>query len=406
MREDTAQLPVDFLVGFTIFILCLIAVANFVPSLLVGLQRTSGIDYNAVAYRTGVVLVEDPGEPKGNRILGTIYGTDFQPWELQTGDYIIRLGLALTADTPNILSLNKINKFFDTGVFNDDPTSPLNDYRQKLLFSTYMYGYNVTLQNISPMKPGEPASLKKMIGQPYPAGGYGYIRRYVLIKQNSDAVINVNSSKYPDPITNPWNNLSFDAYIPGEVKQGCPADVPVVLPCLRVRLPGEILYNKTIAPQYQIDLQRESFTINVTNLTNVLNNSVKNPSPLALDMVDNATLEYIRFFDEMGAERTAYSRLELRIDNELGTMILNPQGEVKRKVNDTLQLFVSPLWPTTGDPSCPSCGIIGFDEYQDMDIVFSFANDNRTLVKGTFLYDYRNVTEPPLATGMLEVGIW
>ena len=56
MREDSAQLPVDFLVGFTIFILCLIAAANFVPSLLVGLQRTSHIDYDAVAYRTGVVL--------------------------------------------------------------------------------------------------------------------------------------------------------------------------------------------------------------------------------------------------------------------------------------------------------------------------------------------------------------
>jgi len=65
MTKNSGQLPVDFLVGFTIFILSLIMVANFVPSLLVGLQRTSGIDYDAVAYRTGVVLVEDPGEPPG-----------------------------------------------------------------------------------------------------------------------------------------------------------------------------------------------------------------------------------------------------------------------------------------------------------------------------------------------------
>ena len=106
----------DFLVGFTIFILSLIMVANFVPSLLVGLQRTSGIDYDAVAYRTGVVLVEDPGWPAGDRTIGTIYPTDKQPWEQQPLGSIERLGLALTADTPNILSINKINRFFCTTV--------------------------------------------------------------------------------------------------------------------------------------------------------------------------------------------------------------------------------------------------------------------------------------------------
>jgi hypothetical protein len=392
MRGDSGQLPVDFLIGFTIFILCLIAVANFVPSLLVGLQRTSGIDYDAVAYRTGVVLVEDPGEPKGNRIPGTIYGTDFQPWELQTGDYIIRLGLALTADTPNILSVNKINRFFDTGFFDDNPTSPLNDYRRKLLFSSYMYGYNVTLQNISPMKPGEPA-LRKMIGQPYPTGGYGYIRRYVLIKQNSDTTINLNTSKY-DPST---PNLSFDAFRDEEVDQE-----------FRVRLDGRILYDKHIDPQYQIDLQRESFTINITNLSWVLNNSLtlRNPSPVARAAFTNATLKTVTFVDSAGAERTGYSQRVLRIDDG-ADMVLDSQGNVGVQVNDTLLLTVEPMWPTTGDPSCPSCGIIGFDENQYMDIVFTFDDaPTHSLIKGIYQYDYHNVTEPALATGMLEVGIW
>jgi hypothetical protein len=404
MRGDSAQLPVDFLIGFTIFILCLIAVANFVPSLLVGLQRTSGIDYDAVAYRTGVVLVEDPGEPKGNRVPGTIYGTDFQPWELQTGDYIIRLGLALTADTPNILSVNKINRFFDTSFFNDNPTSPLNDYRRKLLFSSYMYGYNVTLQNITPMKSGE-AFLTKMIGQPYPEGGYGYIRRYVLIKQNSGTSINLNSSKYGG------SNLSFIAYIPGQVTQE-----------FRVRLDGRVLYNRTIDPQYQIDLQRESFIISITNFPSVLNNSEWNPSPIAYNKsmwalnpapnnepYTNATLMTIRFIDSAGAERTGYSKRVLSIDNGAG-VTLDSQGNVNKMVNNTLSLTVDPLWPTTGDPFCPSCGIIGFDENQYMDIVFSFEVTSpappRSLITGIYQYDYANVTEPALATGMLEVGIW
>jgi hypothetical protein len=45
-----------------------------------------------------------------------------------------------------------------------------------------------------------------------------------------------------------------------------------------------------------------------------------------------------------------------------------------------------------------------------MDIVFSFEVTSpappRSLITGIYQYDYANVTEPALATGMLEVGIW
>ncbi|NLZ31190.1 MAG: hypothetical protein GX885_10720, partial [Methanomicrobiales archaeon] len=54
------MLSLDFLAGFTIFLLALIMVVNMVPGLLAGLE-SSGIDYDAVAYRTGVILAEDPG---------------------------------------------------------------------------------------------------------------------------------------------------------------------------------------------------------------------------------------------------------------------------------------------------------------------------------------------------------
>ena len=53
------MLSLDFLAGFTIFLLALIMVVSMVPGLLAGLE-SSGIDYDAVAYRTGVILVEDP----------------------------------------------------------------------------------------------------------------------------------------------------------------------------------------------------------------------------------------------------------------------------------------------------------------------------------------------------------
>ncbi|MDD1661674.1 MAG: hypothetical protein LUQ49_04335, partial [Methanomicrobiales archaeon] len=162
MRKDSAQLPVDFLVGFTIFILSLIMVANFVPSLLVGLQRTSGIDYDAVAYRTGVVLAEDPGETNLPQVPEFPIGGDptpydvnyvWQPWELRTDkEQVSRFGLALARDTPSVLSINKINRFFGKTSFSFGPglddnfDSPTNDYRSKLLFSSYQYGYNITLQ--------------------------------------------------------------------------------------------------------------------------------------------------------------------------------------------------------------------------------------------------------------------
>jgi len=62
MTDDAGNLSIDFLVGFTIFLLAFIWVVSLIPGLLIGLQSYT-VDYDAVAYRTGVILVEDPGEP-------------------------------------------------------------------------------------------------------------------------------------------------------------------------------------------------------------------------------------------------------------------------------------------------------------------------------------------------------
>ena len=402
--RDSAQLPVDFLVGFTIFILSLIMVANFVPSLLVGLQRTTGIDYDAVAYRTGVVLVEDPGEKTGCDLgtgcvdLGKPDSQGFRPWEqadIYHKNEILRLGLAVSSNTPNILSINKINRFFDTTFFNDQFDSTTNDYRSKLLFSpTYQYGYNVTLQNISPMKAGEPA-LKMSVGQPYPAG-YGYIRRYVLIKQNTNATVNVNKT------------MAFNAVSDDQVKQE-----------FRIRLDGRILYNRSIDNPYKIDLLREPFTIRITNLSSVLNNSAKNPSPIAnsssqwatnfnypaeLLPPTNATLTNIVFYPSCTAPSIPFyaDNMVLTVDPELpsGSTQILPSGTplTPLPVVNTIELSVDPLWPP---------GVILFDEYNCLEIGLVFQNNlPHTLVTGSFLYDYTNVTRPSLSTGMLEVGIW
>ena len=107
MTDEKGVLSIDFLTGFTIFILAFVWVVSMIPGIMIGLQSYT-IDYDAVAYRTGVILVEDPGWPAS------------PGWESKYDNFnrplkaeIIRFGLAVSKDAPNILSEEKINRFFN-----------------------------------------------------------------------------------------------------------------------------------------------------------------------------------------------------------------------------------------------------------------------------------------------------
>ena len=167
MIDDTANLSIDFLVGFTIFIVAFIYVATLIPGLMLGLQSNT-IDYNAVAYRTGVILVEDPGSPVSWENNG-IYSDNY----IQTNG--IRFGLALSKDTPNILSQQKLNRFFcSTFVYPED-------YRSRAVFGNYPYLFNISLQIAG-------NTITQSIGDVLP-DGYGYVRRVVQLKGWSNATI-------------------------------------------------------------------------------------------------------------------------------------------------------------------------------------------------------------------------
>jgi hypothetical protein len=417
---------VDFLVGFTIFILSLIMVANFVPSLLVGLQRTTGIDYDAVAYRTGVVLVEDPGEPPGLSPVGSSPPPVSPPhpqWDLQTlaeKEFVNRFGLALTRDTPNILSINKIERFFNSSYSN--PINPFfndTDYRNKLLFSSYQYGYNITLQNLSPMKAGDyPNGLVRMLGQPYPAG-YGYIRRYVVIKQNSEAAINMSTFWIPQAFIATREDQVDLHFTPDHLADPNPHEQFVI------RLDNAILYNKAIDTPLKIDLQREPLSIRITNLSSCLNNTayklISDPSPLAnsseqwatnnpsayfdpgnylneLVPPTNATLIAVTFSDPgTGDDWTSFVRgVNLTIDGDPAKSPGFPLPPSGVNVENTIELYAQPIDP------------FFLNDGRPLDITFYFQNIiPHTLVSGTFWYDYNslNVTQPVLSTGMLEVAI-
>ena len=182
------MLSLDFLVGLSFFLIAFIIVATMTSGLLVSLQSHT-IDYDAVAYRTGVILVEDPGEIQEMVGLSSI-APDRYAWDLLYEDYydqyhesnVLRMGLMLPRyyyDTPpRVLMSHKISEFFDTSNFDK------GYYRNKIIFGDYPYSFNISLmmrnENNSEWFPPQ------YIGDPVPADySVGYIRRIGVVKNSS-----------------------------------------------------------------------------------------------------------------------------------------------------------------------------------------------------------------------------
>ncbi len=226
-------MSLDFLAGFTIFMISLIIVVSLVPGLLAGLT-SSGIDYDAVAYRTGVILVEDPGWPDSPNAWEH-YGSAHK-------DLIKRLGLAVSKDSPNILLPDKIDRFFDTTFF----TYP-DDYRSRVFFTDYPYSFNISLN--------ESGTGVRYTGDVLPQE-YGYIRRVVKIKE--PAVAEIDAGSYTGA---------------------------VATQTFTVTLNYTELLDSSIDPEYRIDPRAEPISINIRDFSDCLNGST----------YTDATLESIRF---------------------------------------------------------------------------------------------------------------
>jgi len=182
-REE-GLLSLDFLIGFTIFLIALIFVGIMISGLLVHLQSRT-IDYDAVAYRTSVVLVEDPGEPANWQLADLKY-----PAERAN---VKRLGLAIQKNYPGILLQDKVGKFFDdtssTGCLAEGTFCNPEDYREKLIFGDYPYHFNISLKTL------DSSSQTRSVGDPVPdQSRYGYIKRIVKIqKPDSIHIYNATS---------------------------------------------------------------------------------------------------------------------------------------------------------------------------------------------------------------------
>jgi len=187
--DDTGQLSIDFVVGLSIFMIAFIIVSTMSAGLLVGLQSKT-IDYDAVAYRTGVILAEDPGEI--DETVGVAYiAPDRYAWDLIYPDYygsysdtnIMRMGLAMPRyyyDIPSqIVMVHKIEQFFNLSKYERD------FYKDKIIFSNYPYSYNIS---ITPLD----GSQSKSVGDPIPQKQQtGYIKRVVMVKHPANVTLNV-----------------------------------------------------------------------------------------------------------------------------------------------------------------------------------------------------------------------
>jgi hypothetical protein len=154
--QDDAQTNIDFLFGLAIFLIGFLYVFTFIPGLFIPYQA-SAIDLSSVAYKTGAVLVEDPGWYIYSAMNGSQMGNP--AWETQPLNRLARIGLADDKYTPNVLSREKIlglNGIGNYTIIRDKiglNGSITYDFGLSLIMNDTLAGRQVQMINItSPLK--------------------------------------------------------------------------------------------------------------------------------------------------------------------------------------------------------------------------------------------------------------
>lgn len=319
-----------------------IFVATMLSGLLISLfSRT--VDYDAVAYRTGVVLVEDPGEPR-------YYVGSTQNWHLLDlslpveRDTLKRLGLSLERYSPGYLQQQKVEKFFQYDASgscsgNDALCYP-DDYKSKLIFGDYPYSFNISLRKL------DEATIKSVGEVPPPH--YGYIRRLVEIKQPGAST----EVKVID-----WTSQN-----------------------VVVRMEFNDLYSLA-NPLYRIDPLNEETTIFLRNFT-----------------IPNTGLTKPVFIDVYPATGGAPTPLLVPASSPT-LLIFNTSTSPPCESSSCSMCNTSYVKVEEG-----FFKRIGLDEYSIIEINMTF---NKTVSEGIpYKFDYTTATLPPPDTAVMEVKIW
>lgn len=354
--DESGQLSLDFLVGFSIFMLTLIIASSMLSGILIGLQSKK-IDYDAVAYRTGVILVEDPGEPNAFPNVVTIEATD--QWEFighVQNDQVLRFGMSQYKSSPKILAHEKIESFFDRTIYPD-----LSDYRERIIFGDYPYNFNITLKRLD-------GGIIKTVGDPYPLdASYGYIRRVVQVKDPSSSTVDMYYYELDG------GNGQFD-----------------------MNVNFSELVNATRGPKYWVDPLKERVSFSLDNLSGIKDAG-------ALDVYLKSVRLYFLSVDLAGIE--SYTplpgSLDLIIDDvtPVKSSDIPPSGVI---VNDNIFMefppgyFIQPSKFTSGDKTA---------------MKFRFQFDPSTAnVTGIARYQVAwsglDYSPPTLDPAVLEVRVW
>ncbi|ADN35314.1 conserved hypothetical protein [Methanolacinia petrolearia DSM 11571] len=352
--RENGILSVDFLIGFSIFLLALIMILTMIPGIFAGLDSAQ-IDYDAVAYRTSVILCEDPGWP-----------ADDDSWEFMDTyhkDDIDRLGLAVSSTSPNILSKEKTKAFFNE---NENLVLDNDDYHSKVLFGEIPYYYNISLKIEN-----DPVNTTGNIA---PDSGYGYMRRLVKLKEPGYAKIDsgeFNKTNTTITTLNPYVYTGFS----------------VIFDYAEIQ-------NKSIDEAYRLMLQSEPASITIYNFSSSLNRSD----------ISNVTLTKIRFINDDKEVPIVYSTYHndtyrFFIDGIQHTM----QGPFEISDADELKFEIYPPLMFSDE--------IGTSLSVVFNMTYEFVPDESMkhyYISGDIPYIYNKdyMTEPYLKDGVMEVMIW
>jgi hypothetical protein len=366
MTNENGALSIDFLIGFTIFLLAFIWVVSMIPGLLIGLQSYT-IDYDAVAYRTSVILVEDPGEPA--------LPMAAHPWEYLTDKRdVVRFGLAMSKDTPNILSEDKVNRFFCATAF----AYPV-DYQNKTIFGDYPYRFNISLLDVGSNKVLSVGDVMD------PNSSYGTIRRLVKIKGSSYATINTTNLTYMNKYhyLNGGNDTTQHNFI-FLINQ------------------NELLTGPVRDPIYQINPATEDITINITNINSTLSNPEQcfsiNLSRITVSSEDQNTNTFytVGYLDNPIVDGIQYNQSftpPFGVKNNI-SMILDPSFIPWS--NYKLVYVTLPFNLVKNNTACPSPPY-NFTGSRFLNNTFTSPFD--------YNYDPNNVTQADLRDAVLEVDV-
>jgi hypothetical protein len=340
--HDEGLLSLDFIIGFTIFMIAFIFVAIMISGLLVHLQSRT-IDYDAVAYRTSVVLVEDAGEPKEWHLKNFTIAAE--------RDSVKRLGLAVEKNYPDILNINKVNKFFNSstpelGCYGQDKFCNPVDYRQRLIFGDYPYRFNISLKTLGPTY-----FPPKFVGDPIPVHqSVGFIKRIVKIKF-SNASFNISLT--------PQSDLKYNRTL--------------------IRIDFSELYSRP--PPYRIDPLNENLMININGFNGGLN----------ITKAEICTYPLVGIPGCVGED--AYEnnpRMNIFVDGNL-----TGNSNFPKEVMHNVTVFIDDGYFQR----------VGFDRFNAVDTRLTF--DGNVTNQSLFLYNYSTVNSSPwLEPAVIEVRVW